>query len=1416
MTQSHKHIDLGRQFPELGDGKDSEDAALGSYVGRLMGIAEDSGWDSIYREDKSCVILGEPGSGKSEELRHQAQLLRDAGKPAAYVDLASLLTVSTLYKDDLIRRWRRSDTVAWFFLDSVDESKLERVADFHRALTQMANWVGVDASRARYVISSRISEWRAVTDKRLVEAQLLRPPDGNDAPAQLRVLKLLPLTSDQARAFQAHDGAVDEAFFAAVERADAWEFLGRPLDVTDIYALWQRLGRLGTLTEVVANAIERLLEDPRERSSLPATTAREGAEYLAACLTLHKSVSVMLSDAVLPDSGNSLMMRDCLPQKWSEYERAQIIQRPLFDAAAYGKIRFHHRSYQDYLACCWLARLMRMDLPPSELRHLLFSEGANGALTLRPSLAPVAAWLACIDVGAARWQKHHRQDLLNAAPWVFFAHGDPQNLPTDYKARVLQSTVEHYKGRDRVRIDRDGPTLKRFADPALSPTVSRYIEEKSVAADVRDNYIALVRYGKLIDAMPSVVATATDPEEDKYLRAIALICIADIGLLTHRSEIFSDFSSLLKIPVRLGVQLVEVVYPHVIDEPKLFSLLARFDINGSRSRSSSLYSLDHYIEKEVPLERVPALLDNLLRFLRGRNGVLRSARMWVADWIAPLVTRLLGSATLTLSAQKLALDALQLLEVTMEARPVDSIRGGDALKVLAEASSNRPQLRRAWYWRKIERHRTVEHEEPSGIWQLNGYYSPLKWIPQDLDWWMEDINARGNVLDRVFALRVMLSTQATKRGKRPLLPSLVIVSKGMGEPLLRRELLGYLRMSFSPRLWVLRNQLGYDWRSKHFWRRRFQPITKRYSVLRDRTHFWWKRKSLERGEWWNGSWFIIERARTAQLASRWGAHDLSKVIALYGEATVRATMAGVDRIWRNYRPPLPHEKVEQTQTSSHTVLGLVALEVAWETRGASYFQELSTVEAEFAARYALDELNGLPPWFATLASAHKKLVCAVLAAALRGEWQAIAKNPQLNSSTLQRLVYAKNLSDSLYLPIIKDLLSGMPQASTLVLRDSLHLVMRSTESPKPWLVPEAVAHLGASGVLDEKTWPWLLCLFLLDADRGLAFLEERFKDMTSSAQDEMCQALCANLLDEFGGGLSILTPSYGRAAFLRRFIPWVYRHIRVADDAVHDDAYSPDERDHAEQFRDSLLGRLEGHAGAEVDEVLAELANDSELSAIRDFVLMRIENRRAAQADDFVIEPADVHMLLENHERVPRNRADLFHTAWSRLRAFKDNVEFAEVSLRHECVSTWDEGKYQDWLQRHLLSAANGKYTLPSEAKVDPGKFPDLRFEAPGVDGAVSVEVKVATFEHWSCEKLEERLCNQLVGQYLRASNAKYGVFLLFRANKERHWRPSSGGELDWTALLLRLRFVAKKILDARPDLERLEVLGIDVTFPDL
>ena len=1450
MILSGKYIPLDRQFADLGDAKDVEDLAVRSLIGRAMGAPGQIGWQDIYRNGHSCVILGEAGSGKSREMEEQAVVLRATGIAAAHVDLRDLLGGPLLIDNDaILRSWRRGDAVAWLFLDAVDEAKLTHVSDFHRALKRMAAWVGADSGRARYVISSRISEWRPATDKRLVEETLLlpgrttrnaggvqrrpmprSPSDRASVPArieykieqvatpapELRVLTLLPLTEKQARAYLAGRGSVDERFFAEVEEADAWDFLHRPLDVTNLHALWQKRGRLGTLGEVVEHSVTELLLDPKRATPIAADKLRAGAEHVAACLTFGKGVSALLPDAVLPDAPDALPFRSCVPRTWADVDVALLAQCPIFDAAAYGKIRFHDPTYQAYLAASWLARLMRTDCPYAELRHLLFGQGSEGQLTLRPSLASVAAWLACQDVGGAPWQGPLRDDLLQSAPWVFFAHGDPRSLPVGYKAQVLRRTVEHFKGRDHVRLEWDRPTLKRFADPGLTQDVARMIADASVGSDLRADYMMLARYGRLLDAMPDVVAVAIDKSADEYLRATALICISEVGSLANRRDVLAAFEACDQISVRLGVQLVQVAYPQAADERELFVWLRRMRVNQGKSRPSSLYALDHFIEKGVASERVLPLLEQICSFLQDDKGKPRQDNAWAGEWLAPLAARLLQAPRPDAHALRVVVEAGTLIETLREQHWLESWRGDDDLKRLSEATTRHPALRREWYWRKVAQYRAAEGKEPHATWTLDEYYAPFSRQPCDRDWLIEDIRAARPLADRQFALRSALAMSTTKAGQRPLFPPLALVLSAIGTPGLRGELVNYTRTTLSIPWHGLRRRWDWNWRRPHWWRRRFEPMREHYWNALNRLHLWWRRADLAQGRWWHGSWFIIERARTERSTSQWGSHDLAASMARYGKTVVEAAMAGADRIWRQHRPELPHEKPERNQTSAPTILGLVALQRAWEAQGAPYFHSLTREEAEVAARYAFDELNGLPAWMAELASAHRRTVADVIALALEGEWRSTSAENQFSSPTLQRLVHGPETVADLAAPVLRTLLQGPPPANTFVLRDALRLALREGQSARGWLAARAAAQIDVASSIGESDWPWLVCLFLTDADAALNLVEQLFATLDAAQRDDMAVSLCAHLLDDFRGGLSCADPDFQRPTFLRRFIPWVHQYVRLADDAVHEGSYSPDARDNAERFRGSLLSRLEARVDDEADAVLAELAGDPQLADIRDFVLHRLDQRRSARADEYSVEPRDLESLLARHERVPRNRADLFHLAMSRLGKFKEEVESAEISIRRDCGAHWQESDYQDWLQRWLKTAAHDLYTIPSEAKVDPGKFPDLRFEAPGVDGAVCVEAKVATFDHWSYAKLEERLRNQLIGQYLRAQNARFGVYALFRANPDRRWEDDDGKKLDWPALLSRLQAVANAVAAARPDIDQVVVLGIDVTPPIL
>ena len=81
-----------------------------------------------------------------------------------------------------------------------------------------------------------------------------------------------------------------------------------------------------------------------------------------------------------------------------------LLTRAIFDSGVYGRIRFHSRRIAEYLAARWIAERMREGCPIDVLEDMLFEQGQRRRV-LRPSLAPVAAWLCC---GNDRWKAELR------------------------------------------------------------------------------------------------------------------------------------------------------------------------------------------------------------------------------------------------------------------------------------------------------------------------------------------------------------------------------------------------------------------------------------------------------------------------------------------------------------------------------------------------------------------------------------------------------------------------------------------------------------------------------------------------------------------------------------------------------------------------------------------------------------------------------------------------------------------------------------------------------------------------------------------------------------------------------------------------------------------------------------------------
>jgi hypothetical protein len=180
------YIEIDRRFGRLQGSERPEELAAASYVGGSLADSLTLGWAELLKKPL-VVVLGEPGSGKSWEFRWRCATLQQKGESAFLIELERLVSgtfEALLDPDDRARfqKWRRGGQTAWFFLDSVDESKIRRSADFYAALDKVLAAIGGAMDRTRVLISSRISEWRPEIDRQEVVgrfgASLSRNPRG--------------------------------------------------------------------------------------------------------------------------------------------------------------------------------------------------------------------------------------------------------------------------------------------------------------------------------------------------------------------------------------------------------------------------------------------------------------------------------------------------------------------------------------------------------------------------------------------------------------------------------------------------------------------------------------------------------------------------------------------------------------------------------------------------------------------------------------------------------------------------------------------------------------------------------------------------------------------------------------------------------------------------------------------------------------------------------------------------------------------------------------------------------------------------------------------------------------------------------------------------------------------------------------
>ena len=1390
--------------------EDEQEALLAS-----LGWSRASTWNDLLRS-RRVLLISEAGAGKTYECQTGAERLFAAGEPAFFVELAAMATGElrrqmTSEQEARLDAWLASQSdMATFFLDSIDELKLTP-GSFELALKGLERGIAGQLRRARIVITTRpipfdaelvqrvlpvprtpSSKSREETFAEIMMGDREEDRDGRseDEPADWRTVELMPLSDEQVVEFCREQGVDNpERLLEDLQRRNAQEFARRPQDLIELCADWREHERVRTHHDQVETNVRVKLrphEDRFEPAELSADKAIEGASRLALASQVTRRLTIRHSaEADVLDDEAALDPAKILSD-WQPNERKALLERPLFGFASYGRVRFHHRSVAEYLAAERLLALRKRGMPAQALKRLLFAE-TKGKTIVRPSMRPVAGWLALQDDRTFELLRDNEPDVL-------LNEGDPEALTQTQRNQALRAFADRYgpggwRGLQVPRIQ-----VHRLASRELADEIHRIWHRGVENPDVRKILIGLIGAGRIEACADIAFEVAQDAEAlavERMTALDALVALEDGRL----GGIAADMAAAdIRWPDRVAQGAMLRLFPGYMSVMQLCQAL-KWTARASRSVGDLVWRLpDAISDSSLDRPALGELCDGLVALVSERLGWNEERHRIMSEG-----QHLCGALAATC---ELGLDVTQddrwLHAGALALRLHDPDHGGnEPVRSLQERLGNLDAEGNARLFR-VEDALLQSIRKANGPWarlaRIAVHDGPVQLRPdRDLDWVCEalgdttrDAGERAMLLEA--AIRLVPDRQARKQhceGLRPLVAD---------QPELTDRIDDWLKSSKSEK--ELRR-----WEKRHAKRKRKEERRKA-KARASWVEFW--REVADRPEdafsqekggdtaW--SLWHAMSRDGEDSRSSGWNRRF---IVEHFDEETADRLRRTLMKVWRDDCPSLPSERPKEGRNTGfvHWQLGLAGIHA--EAEDPDWARKIGDTDARRAARYALVELNGLPQWMEALADAHPDAVDRTLGNELSWELsQAPGKNG--HSRLLQGIVHAPAGVARLFLPRLESWLgaggdtvndaddaTGMTErvrqvtravlkhgddAATATLLETAHQRLERQEPHSPRLV-------------------WLSTVMRIDPPTGVAMLEERVAAVEPTERSEAVAWIASLFWDREDAadlGDARFTPQ-----LLLRLVRLAYRHVRVADDAQHEGTYSPDVRDDAERARNNIVTGLLNAKGEEALAAKLEMAADPLCAHFKDRILAMTEENWAQEID------ADGHgeedaLLLDRYGEAPaKTNEAMFALMKDRLSDLDDRL-LMDSSPREIWAEISKERLMRRAISGELERTANSIYTVVQEAVTGEEARTDIRMRSATSTHEAVIELKLG--ENHTAKALRDAIECQLVKKYMAAENRRAGALLVTLA-KEANWtHPDEERKIRADELLALLREEAERV----------------------
>ncbi|MBX3516808.1 MAG: hypothetical protein KF815_07690 [Rhodospirillales bacterium] len=1400
------YVDLDRRFDRLkeGEGQDEPASSVRRWWGDLFG---GSTWAELL-QSPFIVVQGEAGSGKTSEFRAQVERIRQEQGLAFFVRAEDLVDGKLSGPFDpadeqRLQTWRDGNDEAVFFVDAVDEAKIAHHANvFGKVLTNLRRDLADAKSHARFVISCRVSDWNAQADSEALTNFIhrCRPVADGQVP-EPSLVTLRPLDSRRVRKLTEALGVADtDAFMAAVEQAGLEAYCTRPRDVEWLVSFWQQRNRFGSLTEMIEASIEARLREVNEqrtsRDPLSPDHARAGAEALAAALTLGKTFTISLSHSAAQSAviERSVSAQRALPD-WKQAEIDALLTRAIFDPATLGRVRFHHRSTQEYLAACWLVARRKEGMPFGRIRDLMIRE-AYGTEYAVPSMQAVAGWLA-------GKMPELRSELLKVEAGILLYEGDAAQIPVEEREAILRRLASRIRSGIRLPWGYGGSPYHRFADPCLAPLILELLRSERDQIHTVVLLLRLVEAGRLAACADAALTMARDETNKSRVRAMAIRAAAAAGNDATRRSLRDLACSAVTLEENITSELFDALCPQEVS-PRECLVIVQKTTNRPGYTPLLQNDVENIVIGRSAPDHLPEILEGLLDLASREpmitcydmlseqdTGVISERFAWSADAICAVLKRLHECHRIAANAAELIARAYERLirctHVRLQGLPTPGtdepiqwpheIRKAIFRRIVAALNNNLASLSFVLVW--------GEHR-----WFLLN--------DCDLDWLLHEVSAVDDPPRKtaLFELIADLWRDAGRPEHRVTAIRLALENCNPDDSVRR----------------LVEQRLAPPSTEEPKWKKR-QRIRQQQQEQKQREQLEESRRSLEtRIQGIREATDFDALAWCYEWMHLTGVRGWTKLERDFGTEIAKAVRDGFKTFWRLWWPLLPFEKPEPNRTAVAVYLCLAGLELLFaEGMNAD---ELTPNDAEAAFRYALYHLNGFPEWLDELAAAHPEVVARVVSRQLRAEL-----GPDRSSDTFAFTLSAvrdgpEKVRRLCTRTIAEELEQAIP-GSRHALKYALEIVIRSDEAAQRTITSlanralqaePAAAALGSAALV-------LAAWLQVDPDAALNYLE-RQRQANNNAANTLFLALASHFGSDWRPEAPLRTETW-TPEVLERLVLLSMAYISPAEDnPLREDAYSPNARDYAEDFRRSIINLLVKKDGPEAHNALLRLSDAREIpEPWRDNFEATASSHAANTTECGPWSEAEVVQFAALHERDPATAEELFRIALDRLKDIKDDIEKGDFSDRALFQPKMAEETMQKWLAGRLERESRRRYSVVRETEVDQRKKPDIRLYNPRA-GYVSVEIKPVDERRYTYNELGDALENQLVGQYMRAAGSRHGV-LVIGMLEVRQWVPGDGsGKIGFEDLIKRLDDEAAALVRERSDIDDLKVIGIDFCGP--